>query len=146
MNEAGKAMIVMLPAGQYRSELVQPGEQALDLPMPFVAPQDTTILRCGFRPVASVRCDQLDTVGRELVIEQIAVAGMIPGKSFGESKGDGVGEQKPCTASGRPAASAMAMSFVPLPRLVLPTLAPLFSPPRTCHRPNGRPFLFALSR
>lgn len=47
MNEAGKATIVMLPTRQYSSKLVEPGEQALDLPSPLVSTQCPAVL-CRF--------------------------------------------------------------------------------------------------
>jgi hypothetical protein len=88
MNEAGKSMVVIFPAGQYPAELVQPCKQAFNLPSPLVATQYTAIL--GGWPDATfpVRCDHLNAVDSEFFIERITVIGTIPNKSLGQSHSD----------------------------------------------------------
>ena len=44
-----------------------------------------------------------------------------------------------CAPSGMPWPSTNTIHFVPLPRLVLPTPAPPFSPPRSCHPGTSPP-------
>jgi hypothetical protein len=63
MNEAGKAMVVIFPAGKYSPVFVQPCEQALDLPSPFVPTQDTAILGGRSDAPLPVRRDQLNVIG-----------------------------------------------------------------------------------
>jgi hypothetical protein len=48
--------------------------------------------------------------------------------------------------NGVPAPSTRTIHFVPLPRLVLPTLRPLFSPGRSCHRQSIRPSAVSAGR
>lgn len=88
MNEAGESMIVILPTSQYSSEGVQPREQALDLPSPFVSAQRPAVLSRRFNPILSVRGDQLNVIGSEPCIERITVVGTIPDKSLRQSQGD----------------------------------------------------------
>lgn len=90
MNEAGKAMVVNFPAGQYPPEPVQPCEQALDFPASLVPSQLAAILRSWLDPITLVRRDQLNTVGCELFIERITVVGTIPEKSLRSSHRDGL--------------------------------------------------------
>lgn len=146
MNEAGEALIVVLPTSEYPPVLVQPCEQALNLPSPLVSTQHAAVMAGRPDATCPVRRDQFNAIGSELCIERITVIGTIPDKSLWQSHGDSridgsfdKGDfmwtsEAVCMASGRPAASAIAMSFVPLPRLVFPTLRPLFSPPRRCRR------------
>jgi hypothetical protein len=90
MNKAGKSTIIVFQTGQNPAELVEPCEQALDLPAAFVPTQITAIL--GWRPdaIALVRRDHLDAAVCEPFIERITVIGAIPDKSFGSSHGDGL--------------------------------------------------------
>jgi hypothetical protein len=88
MHEAGKALVVIFPTGQYPSELVQPCKQAFDRPSPLVSTQYTAIL-CGWPDAPPpMRRDHLDAIGGELCIERITVIGTIPDKSLGQSHGD----------------------------------------------------------
>lgn len=83
--------------------------------------------------------NHLNPLGSKGVIERITAIGTLPNNSSGLSHGDNFIEgrldkgdfmreqvESVCTASGRPEASAITISFVPLPRLVFPTFAPLF--------------------
>jgi hypothetical protein len=88
MNEACESLVVILPTGQNPPELVQPCEQTLDLPSPFVSTQRTTILSRRSDTSFPVRGDYLNPVGGELFIERITVVGTIPDKSLGQSHGD----------------------------------------------------------
>jgi hypothetical protein len=88
MYETGKSMIVILPAGHNPSELVEPGEQAFDLPASMVATQYASVLGRRLLAVPLVRRDHLDTIVNESRIERITVIGTIPDKSLGQSNGD----------------------------------------------------------
>jgi hypothetical protein len=92
MHEGGEARTTVIPAGHHALVLVQPGEQALDLPPAAIAPQGAPILGRRTLPVAAVRGNQLEALGREPLIERITVVGTIPDKSSGSSHGVGVSE------------------------------------------------------
>ena len=49
-----------------------------------------------------------------------------------------------CAPNGVPAPSTTTSHFVPLPRLVLPTLSPPFWPVQNCHRQNTHPIAVCL--
>jgi hypothetical protein len=98
----------------------------------------------GFSTPPSVRGDHLDTLALKLRVERVRVVRPVCAiNSFGFSPMDL--DTKACstsvtscgealvtlTARGRPELSATAMSFVPLPRLVVPTAPLPFSPVRT---------------
>ncbi len=142
MNESCEMLMTAIPTDQGSFVLVHPCKQTLDFPSTPVAPEWATILSCRTDTVLSVRRNQLDSLGCQLLIERITVVGtMIPtirrgrpmvtaSASVASARVTSCGEAEAvCTASGRSVASATTMSFVPLPRLVFPTLAPLF-----CHR------------
>jgi hypothetical protein len=92
MDECGKALTTAIPAGHHALVLVQPGEQALDLPTAAIALQGAAVLGRRALPVAAMRCNQLDALGRESLIARITVVGTIPDKSSGSSHGVGVSE------------------------------------------------------
>jgi hypothetical protein len=92
MDERGKALTAVIPARHHALILVQPGEQALDLPPAAIAPQGAAILGRRALTVAAMRRNQLDALGRECVIERITVVGTIPDKSLGSSHGVGCSE------------------------------------------------------
>jgi hypothetical protein len=58
-------------------EVLQPGEQAFDLPTSPVASQRSTILRRGFDSVETMRCNQLDVLFGQLRIEFVTVIGKV---------------------------------------------------------------------
>jgi hypothetical protein len=92
MHERGKAFTTAIPAGHHALVLVQPGEQAFDLPPPAIAPERPASLCRRARAVAPMRRNQLDALGRESLIERITVVGTIPDKSSGSSHGVGRSE------------------------------------------------------
>jgi hypothetical protein len=75
MDERREAFTTAIPAGHHALVLVQPGEQALDLPTAVIAPQGATILGRDAVPVAAVQRNQLDALGREPLIERSAAPG-----------------------------------------------------------------------
>ena len=76
-------MWVILPSDEDATLLLNPCEEALDHPSPCVSPQPASIL--GGRPatIGSVRCDHLDAVSTQLLIQRIAVVGAISNQIFG---------------------------------------------------------------
>lgn len=122
MIKVGKTMVVVFPADQYPSEFVQPCKQTLDRPSPLVATQHATILGRWLDASFPMRRDYRNTIGGELCIARITAIGTIPDKSRGQSHGDTLIDggfdkgascgraEAVCTASGRPAASVMAMT------------------------------------
>ena len=85
------------------------------------------------------RLDKSNSLTSEGFIKQIAAIGTIPNNSSGPSHRNNLiecslhkfdfirGAESVCKATGKPEASAIPMSFVPLPRLVFPTFAPFFA-------------------
>jgi hypothetical protein len=92
MDECGQALTTAIPAGHHTRVLGQPGEQALDLPTAAIAPQGAAVLGRRALPVAAMRCNPFDALGRESLIERITVVGTIPNNSSGSSPGGGVSE------------------------------------------------------
>ena len=76
-------MWVILPSDEDATLPLNPCEEALDHPSPCVSPQPASIL--GGRPatIGSVRCDHLDAVSTQLLIQRIAVVGAISNQIFG---------------------------------------------------------------
>ena len=60
MNEAEVVERMALIADDQPPEVAQPGEEALHLPPPLVAPQGTAVLGLRLLPIASMRCNHLD--------------------------------------------------------------------------------------
>jgi hypothetical protein len=71
-------MIIVFPTSQYSPELVQPREQAFDLPSALVSTQHTPVLRGRPDAIALVGSDQRNVIDCELYIERIRVVGTIP--------------------------------------------------------------------
>jgi hypothetical protein len=88
MNEAGITISATVPTGQHALELVEPGEQAFDLPSALVSAQCATVLRDGAFAIGLVGSNQLDALGSKSLIEWVTVVGAIPNKAFGSSHGD----------------------------------------------------------
>ena len=69
-------------ARQDTTKVLQPSEQPLDFPAPFVAAQDSTVLGGGLDPIGTVRCDQFDALALERSVQFIAVVGLVPDQSL----------------------------------------------------------------
>mgnify|MGYP003347371351 CR=1 FL=1 len=94
MDEGGETLMTAIPAGDDALELVQPSEQALDLPASPIASQRSAVLGCRASAVAAMGRDQFNAFGREFLIERITVVGTIPNKSSGSSHGEGFSERR----------------------------------------------------
>ena len=68
--------------GLYPAEVLQPSEQALDLPAISVAPQRSSILGRWFLTVRLVRSDQLDPLFTQLFVQRVTVVGTISNQSL----------------------------------------------------------------
>jgi hypothetical protein len=79
---------MVFPSRNQSSEIVQPGEEALDLPAPPVSAKRASVL--ALAPVPAVRRDEFDVEGLlQLKRERVAVVGLVPNQSFREpSSGD----------------------------------------------------------
>src|SRR5215211_6946920 len=64
------------------SKVLQPGKQAFDFPTSFVPSQDTTILGSRFLAVGLMRCDQLNALLLQTLIQRITVVGSVTDQSF----------------------------------------------------------------
>jgi len=136
------------------AEVVEPSEGALHDPPSPIATQRPTVLRRRFAPILPMRRDQLDAAPGQFVSQRVAIvtpvgdqaAQLLPGTTSAmttpyadrrERRLDELdlrrGSRVKVVPRGRPAPSTTTIHFVPLPRLVLPTPQPLFSPERNCH-------------
>ncbi len=144
LNEAQVVERVPLVAHHQAPEVAQPGEEPLHLPTALVAAQGAAILGLGLLTVAPVGCDHLDAQLSQRRIQRVGVVGAVADQASGEvrdearveggrdeadlvrrSRGGTCGERKTSAVCHCP---AMPMSFVPLPRLVVPTQPPPFAP------------------
>ena len=66
------------------TEIAQPGEEPLDLPLAPVPPQGSAILSLGAFPVATVGRDHLHAQVRQGDIQGIGIVGAIPNKALGQ--------------------------------------------------------------
>ena len=73
---------VILMAAEDTAKVLQPSEQPLDLPAPFVAAQGPTVLGRRLDPIAAVRGDQLDTLLLKRGVQFVAVTGFVANHSF----------------------------------------------------------------
>jgi hypothetical protein len=64
-------------ASRNPTELLQPREQPLDLPAPFVAAQWSAVLRCNFLPVRFVRRNHLNALLSQLGVQWVGVVSFI---------------------------------------------------------------------
>ena len=74
MQKAVEIGSVPLIPGDESPRVLQPGEEALDLPAPFIAAQGTPIL-CEIHPIGPMRGDQFDVESRQRAIKRVAVIG-----------------------------------------------------------------------
>ena len=70
------------PTHQQASEVLQPCEKPLDFPPSFVAPEFSAVLAMGTRAIAAVRCNQLDSLPGQLIVQRIAVIPLVGNQSF----------------------------------------------------------------
>lgn len=93
LEHAKEVGLVKLPASDETAEVMQPGEQSLDLPAAAITPQFPAVL--GFvSAVAAIRCDHPDAVlAPQLPVQRVAVIGRVadhaPGPGAGEPAFDG---------------------------------------------------------
>ena len=116
----------------------QPANGAFDYPAPFVSSKRTAVLRRRSDSSPAMRADQFDASLGQTRAQGIAVGSAVVDRRLGRrrrmrcfksgsinwtSAGLALAMSTP---SGVPRPSTRSMIFVPLPRLVLPTQAPLF--------------------
>jgi hypothetical protein len=88
MNEARKVMMIIVPARQYATILIEPREGTFDHPAPTIASELSSILGSTFISAAPMWRNHFNSALRQLLIERITVAGTIPDKSSGSSQGE----------------------------------------------------------
>lgn len=134
MDEAGIAIGTVVPTSQNPFELIEPDEQTLNLPTPPVSAQCTAVLSSLSNTTAFMWRNYFKAFFGEPFIERIPVIGKISNKSLRSSQGDGFIERSfdkgdfMWASTSHVRGEWKTMSFIPLPRLVFPTLGPLFSP------------------
>jgi hypothetical protein len=71
------------PTNQQSAEILQPGEQPLDFPAPFVAPEFSPVLAVRSGAIATMRSDQLNSVLLgEKVVQRVTVIAPIRNQAF----------------------------------------------------------------
>ena len=70
------------PTHQQASEVLQPCEEPLDFPAPLVTPKFSPVLAVRSRAIATVRCDQLDAVRCQPIVQSVAVIPLVGNQSF----------------------------------------------------------------
>ena len=82
VKEAGKVRAAALVARDEAPRVLEPGEEALDSPAAFVAPERAAVLG-QIDAIASMRRNQLDVVRGEGAVERVAVIGRVPDEPRG---------------------------------------------------------------
>jgi hypothetical protein len=143
------------------AEMPEPGEGPLDHPPPPIAAQFTPILMGGPAVMATGRDDGLNPPAGQAGPQGIAVVAPIGNQAVGPLAGpaglagpanrdrvEGLFEERDLRRGRRvqgllpaevPVPSTSTIHCVPLPRVVLPTLAPLFWRESSCHRHSTHP-------
>lgn len=85
-EEGQEVLRVTLPAGDESAEVVEPREQALDLPAAAVATERATVLGLLALSCPSVRRNQLDPTRPQPLIERVAVVGAIANQPLGSGR------------------------------------------------------------
>jgi hypothetical protein len=141
----------MFMANQQPAELSQPRMGGFDDPAPFVAAQFAAILVPPLLVVLPIGRNQFDPSPLPSLAQRVGVVtpvgdhplrllsrpalwlGTRTSASVASASVTSAGEALSSrTPSGRPSLSTSTIHFVPLPRLVLPTASPPFSPERSC--------------
>src|SRR5258706_7243971 len=140
LQHAEEIGFMMFPAADQSAEVVEPSEEALNFPAAAVTAQFTAVLGAFPAAIVLVRRGPDAVFLPETLVERIAVVGAVPDHalSFGSrekmldggfdelrfmrrSAGDAAGDRKTMAVCDRHV-------FMPFPRRVGPTAAPLFSP------------------
>ena len=140
MEESEIVLHVIFPANDKATRVMKPGKEALDLPASLRSAQRTSVLGRDL-PRRAMSGDHFNPPrphqGR---IEAIAVVGLITDQPrrevLAEPGVEGVFDEPDLgrrsaghvDGEGRPWPSQIAMTLLPLPRLVGPIAEPLFSP------------------
>jgi hypothetical protein len=82
-------MNASIPTSEDTFELVEPSKGALYFPSSFITAKCSTILSGCFFTISFMRCDQINTLLCQPLIERITIVGTIPNKSSGSSQGEG---------------------------------------------------------
>src|SRR5713226_820373 len=83
LDHAEEVGLVIFPAGDQAAEIVEPSEEAFDLPAAAVPPQFPTILCILPAAITLVRSDEMDAMlTPQLAVERIAVVGQVADHSF----------------------------------------------------------------
>lgn len=70
------------PTYHQASEVLQPREKPLDFPAPLVTPEFSPVLAVRSCAIATVRCNQLDSVFGKLIVQSVAVIPLVGNQSF----------------------------------------------------------------
>jgi hypothetical protein len=81
VNQAQEIDCVALVAHDQAAEVLQPGEEAFDLPAAAIAPEWAAILGFAFPPTAMGR-NQLDPIRRKCCVKRVAVVGAVADHVF----------------------------------------------------------------
>lgn len=70
------------PTYQQASEVLQPCEEPLDFPSSSVTTELSPVLAVGSCAIATVRCDQLDPMSSQPIVQRVAVVPLIANQSL----------------------------------------------------------------
>jgi len=65
------------------TKVLQPGEQPLNLPSPYVTSQRSPVLGLGFLPVRPMRRNHLDTLVFQPFVQRVTIISLVTDQSFG---------------------------------------------------------------
>src|ERR1700676_2847782 len=87
LDQCEEVGLVIFPAGDQATEVMQPGKQSFDFPASAVAPEFTPVLGSGLAAVDLVRRDQFDSVLLgQVLVERIAVVSAVADHTFGRRR------------------------------------------------------------
>ena len=83
LYEAKEVLWIKLPADKNAALPLNPGEEPFDQPAPGISPKSTPILRGALAAIGSVRCDHLNAVFAQVLIERVTIIGAIANDGLG---------------------------------------------------------------
>ncbi len=73
---------MILIANNKTPEILQPCKEPFNFPSPTITAKNTTILRGASGSILTMRCDHLNSLGRQFPIKSVAIIGSITNQSF----------------------------------------------------------------
>src|SRR5215472_10801521 len=77
LNESEEVLGVVFPTDEETALPLDPGEEALDEPAPRVTAEPSSILRERLSAIGAMRCNHLDALSSQLLVQRVAVVGAV---------------------------------------------------------------------